>query len=335
MLELRNLSKSFENMPIVQGVSLEVADGEILALLGPSGSGKSTLLSLIAGLESPDAGQILWDGRDLAAVPAHQRGFGLMFQDFALFPHRNVGGNVAFGLELQGKTKAEIDARVREVLDLVNLGDFARRDISTLSGGEQQRVALARALAPAPRLLMLDEPLGSLDRVLADRLLADLVTTLRAFKQTSIYVTHDRREAFAVADRIAILNAGKIAQIGTPGDLYQHPASAFVARFLGMNNIFSARALRAKLKSSTDLPSADAGILLRPDGISIGDQGPAALRGTLRSAEFQGSFHRLSVELPDLGIVEFELPAGASLPKIGDKVSISFDPKTALQVLHA
>jgi ABC-type Fe3+/spermidine/putrescine transport system ATPase subunit len=334
MLELRNVSKNIDGRLIVNDVSLTVADGEILALLGPSGSGKSTLLTLIAGLELPDRGQILWDGRDLAAVPSHQRGFGLMFQDFALFPHRDVFANVAFGLELQAKSKTEIESRVREVLALVNLADFAKRDVSTLSGGEQQRVALARALAPGPRLLMLDEPLGSLDRVLADRLLADLVATLRSFQQTSIYVTHDRREAFAVADRIAILNAGRVAQIGAPAELYARPTSAFVARFLGMSNIFAAKDLPSKLSlAMPNLPTSGQ-ILLRSDALSLGDYGSVKLEGTLRSAEFQGPFHRLAVDLPDLGVIEFEHPAGDPLPKIGSKLTLSFDPGKAIQPLH-
>jgi len=236
-LEVRNLSKFFGPIKAVDGVSFSLDQGEIVALLGPSGSGKSTLLSLIAGLEMPDTGEILWDGESLANVPPHRRGFGLMFQDYALFPHKNVTQNVGFGLQMQGKGRAEIAAGVRWALDLVGLSGFEQRDVNTLSGGEQQRVALARSLAPRPRLLMLDEPIGALDRNLRDRLLAELPDLLGRLNQTALYVTHDQEEAFALADRVLILQAGKVVQAGTPSEIHAHPATPYVAEFLGLSRI--------------------------------------------------------------------------------------------------
>ena len=201
-------------------MSFDVASSEIVCLLGPSGCGKTTLLNIIAGLEQPESGQVLVEGQDIAGTPVHRRGFGLMFQDLALFPHKNVRDNVAFGLRMANLAPQAIDLRVREVLELVGLAGFEQRDVNQLSGGEQQRVALARSLAPRPRLLMLDEPLSSLDRALRERLMNELRDILTRVGQTAIYVTHDQQEAFALADRVVILNAGRVAQIGTPQQVY-------------------------------------------------------------------------------------------------------------------
>jgi len=217
----------------VDGVSLEVAPGEVLALLGPSGSGKSTLLRAIAGLERPSAGTITWDGRDLAGVPVHRRGFGLMFQDGQLFAHRSVARNVSFGLEMAHVPRAEQRARVAELLAVVGLEGFGDRDVASLSGGERQRVALARALAPEPALLLLDEPLSALDRALRERLAAEVRTALKATGTTAVFVTHDHDEAFAVADRIAVLDQARLLQVDGPVELWRRPASRRVAEFLG------------------------------------------------------------------------------------------------------
>jgi len=217
----------------VDDVSVEVAPGEVLALLGPSGSGKSTLLRAIVGLERPTSGAISWDGRELADVPVHRRGFGLMFQDGQLFAHRSVARNVSFGLEMAGTPRAEQRARVTELLDAVGLGGFADREVSSLSGGERQRVALARALAPRPKLLLLDEPLSALDRALREHLAAEVRTALKATGTTAIFVTHDHDEAFAVADRIAVLDRARLLQVETPVGLWRHPATVRVAEFLG------------------------------------------------------------------------------------------------------
>ncbi len=216
----------------VEGVSLDVGRGEVVALLGPSGCGKSSLLRAVAGLEPLVAGDVLWDGESVVAVPVHRRGFGLMFQDGQLFPHRDVAGNVAYGLH--GLPRPEQQARVRALLDLVGLAGYGGREVSTLSGGERQRVALARSLAPRPRLLMLDEPLSALDRTLRERLTGDVARILRRSATTSLYVTHDHAEARAVADRVGIMVAGRLLQVGTPDEVWGAPASEEVARFLGL-----------------------------------------------------------------------------------------------------
>lgn len=222
----------------VAGVTLEVPAGEVLALLGPSGCGKSSLLRAVAGLEPPTSGAVTWDGIDLAAVPVHRRGFGLVFQDGQLFPHRDVAGNVAYGL--RGLTRDARAARVAELLDLVGLPGYDRRPVATLSGGERQRVALARSLAPRPRLLLLDEPLSALDRSLRERLADDLRRALVATATTALFVTHDQDEAATVADRVAVMSAGRLLQVDAPEALWRRPASREVAEFLGYRTFLGA-----------------------------------------------------------------------------------------------
>jgi thiamine transport system ATP-binding protein len=223
----------------VDRLSLEVAAGEVVALLGPSGCGKSSALRAIAGLEPVAGGSITFAGRDLAGVPVHQRDLGLMFQDHALFPNLDVAGNIAFGLRMHRWARPRIEARVGELLELVDLVGFGRRSVAALSGGEAQRVALARALAPEPQLLILDEPLGALDRGLREQLTRDVRGLLKQLGQTALHVTHDQAEAFALADRVAVLRAGRLVQIGEPADLWHRPVDAFVARFLGHTNIWA------------------------------------------------------------------------------------------------
>ena len=266
MLNLSHISKTYENQPLLTDVSLTVDAGETICLLGASGSGKSTLLRIIAGLEPPEAGRVLWDGADLAPIPPHARDFGLVFQDYALFPHLTVFENAAFGLRMRSHSslrgaerrsnlpaiqeiasqrtlamtaarKTEISNRVAEVLELVNLSNFGNRRVTDLSGGEQQRVALARALAPNPRLLMFDEPLGALDRALKEELLHELRAILHRTQIPAIYVTHDQEEAFAIADRILLLHAGVIVRAGTPSEVWNDPQSAWAARFLDAGNV--------------------------------------------------------------------------------------------------
>ena len=237
MLEVRDISKTYEGKPLLKRISLTVGAGETVCLLGKSGSGKSTLLRIIAGLEEPEAGQILWDGIDLSSTPPHLRDFGLVFQDYALFPHLNVYDNVAFGLRMRRMPPEEISRRVASALEMVNLSGFETRNVTDLSGGEQQRVALARALAPRPRLLMFDEPLGALDRALREDLLNELRSILRQTDIPAIYVTHDQEEAFAIADRVLILHDGDILREGPPVDIWANPGYAWVAEFLGLGNI--------------------------------------------------------------------------------------------------
>ena len=236
LLEIRDITKSYQNHPLLSGISFSVEKDETVCLLGPSGGGKSTILRIIAGLETAEDGQVLWQGRIINALPSYLRKFGLMFQDYALFPHMNVRENVAFGLRMQKMPDNKIKESVTEALDLVNMGNFADRRVTDLSGGEQQRVALARALAPQPQLLMLDEPLGALDRTLREKLGAELRGLLRKMKIPAIYVTHDQQEAFSIADRILVLHEGRIVQTGTPFEVYSLPASPWLATFFGMDN---------------------------------------------------------------------------------------------------
>ncbi len=244
LLEVSHVSKSYPGLPVLEEASFGVAAGEIVCLLGPSGCGKTTLLRIVAGLEAPDTGQVIFDGRDLAETPVHQRNFGFMFQDYALFPHKDVTANVAFGPRMQGLPPAEIAARVREGLALVGLSGYDGRRVIELSGGEQQRVALARSLAARPRLLLLDEPLGALDRAMREQLMNDLRAILKRLGLTAIYVTHDQEEAFAIADRVLIMRArpesgqgGWIEQDDRPDQVYRYPATPYVARFLGFHNL--------------------------------------------------------------------------------------------------
>jgi len=237
MLEVHHIFKTYEGKPLLKDISFKVDTGETICLLGASGSGKSTLLRIIAGLEDSDSGFVSFNGVDLTSTPPHLRDFGLVFQDYALFPHLNVYDNVAFGLKMRHLHPNEITQRVAKSLETVNLGGFENRQVTDLSGGEQQRVALARALATRPRLLMFDEPLGALDRTLREDLLNELRIILHQTNIPAIYVTHDQEEAFAIADRILILHNGEIIREGTPADVWANPKSAFVARFLGLGNV--------------------------------------------------------------------------------------------------
>jgi putative spermidine/putrescine transport system ATP-binding protein len=236
-LVLRSLRKSFGNAVAVDGVDLEVRRGEFLTLLGPSGSGKTTTLRMVAGFMSPSGGSIEIDGRDMTRVPPYRRDVGMVFQNYALFPHMTAAQNVAFPLRMRGRPKAEIERRVAEALSLVKLGDLGGRFPRQLSGGQQQRVALARAVVFEPRLLLMDEPLGALDRKLRKSLQLEIIHVSRQLGATVLYVTHDQEEALMMSDRIAIFSAGRIEQLGTGDDLYDRPASLFVADFIGESNI--------------------------------------------------------------------------------------------------
>ena len=305
MLQVADVSVQLEERRALDRVSLGVDDGEVVALLGPSGSGKTTLLRVIAGLQRPDSGRVLLDGRDLSPVPPHRRGIGYVFQDHALFHHRDVAGNVAFGLRMRNEPKEVIERRTHELLDLVGLAGFERRSVATLSGGEQQRIALARALAPEPRILLLDEPLGSLDRRLRDRLLEDLERIFEQIGVTAVYVTHDQTEAFALGDLVAVMREGKIVQTGAPDDVWAHPVDVDTARFLGFRNVRGNRAVR-------------------PEAVNVkridGTRGNAVVEAVSR----QGPTVRLRVRLDDGEILD-AIVTSLEHPLPGEPVLVTVD----------
>jgi ABC-type Fe3+/spermidine/putrescine transport system ATPase subunit len=239
MLEVRDLVVRFGEATALDGFDLAVADRTVAALIGPSGSGKSTLLRVIAGLEQPHRGDVRWDDESILEVPPHRRDFGMMFQDYALFPHRTVAQNVAFGLRMRRLPSDDIATQTEAALDLVGLTGYGGRSVGTLSGGEQQRVALARTLAPAPRLVLLDEPLGSLDRALRERLVEEMRAIFESVGATALYVTHDRDEAFAIAERVAVIDRGRIIAEGTPQELWNHPPTLRAADLVGVEHRLS------------------------------------------------------------------------------------------------
>ena len=337
-LSVRSIHKSYQQGdPALAGVSFDQEIGEVVAVLGPSGCGKSTLLSIIAGLVEPDRGSVHWNGEDLREIPPHRRGFGLMFQDYALFPHMRVWDNVAFGLRMQGLPRPAIDREVAQTLEMVGLPGFEQRDVNQLSGGEQQRVALARAIAPKPELLMLDEPLGSLDRKLREQLLYDLREIIRSAHQATLYVTHDQEEAFSIADRMVVMRAGRVVQVGTPQEIYQQPNSAFVARFVGLDNLIRGEARGKQVETPLGIfplqenVSGPVLVLLRPDS-AVFDGEKANLRGKVEEIVFQGATSRVSLTHEDSHLaLRFELPTAGDLPSSGEMVAFGIDPGKAVQ----
>jgi ABC-type Fe3+/spermidine/putrescine transport system ATPase subunit len=319
MLSIEAVGVAYEGAAVLHGVDLTVAQGEIVTLLGPSGCGKTTLLRAVAGLEPIQGGDIRIHGQSMQAVPVHARGFGLMFQAFALFPHMTVADNVRFGLKMQRLPRAQQAERVEAMLSLVGLAGYGERDVAQLSGGEQQRVALARSLAPNPRLLMLDEPLGALDAALKDRLMVDLRTIIKSVGLTALYVTHDQQEAFAISDRVAVMNAGVIEQIAPPDVLYRRPETVFVAQFLGLNNIFSmSHPVIARL---SNVPQAEA-VLLHPDDVRLAENGEIV--GRVVERVYQGRAYRLKVGLDDGATLILHVNHAA--PDVGATVNLAVDP---------
>ena len=330
MLRIAGLSHAYDDLISLRDVSLAVKDGEIVCLLGPSGCGKTTLLRIIAGLETDYEGRITLDGADIRPVPAHKRGFGLMFQDFALFPHLSAAGNIAYGLKRLGLGREKANERVQSLLRRVGLEDLDERDVASLSGGQKQRVALARSLAPNPRLLMLDEPLGALDALLRDQLALELRRIIKEAGLSAIYVTHDHREAYAVADRIAVMNIGSVRQHDRPRQIYRRPASAFVARFLGLTNVFSASDNRLanllRLMDDSKLKGAP-WLLIHPAGVRVaGDDGNDAFEfdATIEDAVFRGGHFDLTAVAASGLPLSFRL---RELPvELGGDLRISLDP---------
>ncbi|NDZ82649.1 ABC transporter ATP-binding protein [Streptomyces sp. SID10853] len=330
MLQLDGVTVRFGQRVALDAVDLTVAEHETVCVLGPSGSGKSTLLRVVAGLQPASAGRVLLDGADQSGVPVHRRGVGLMFQDHQLFPQRDAGSNVAFGLRMRSVPRAEQERRVEELLELVGLPGAGRRAVAALSGGEQQRVALARALAPRPKLLMLDEPLGQLDRSLRERLVVELRGLFGRLGTTVLAVTHDQGEAFALADRVVVMRDGRIAQTGTPLEVWQRPASEFVARFLGFDNVVAATVTgRAADTPWGKIPVPDGSaqgegrLLVRPAGVRLAAPRDG-LRCTVEARTFRGS-HVAVLLSPEHGPqLEAECPL-LTAPAVGETVGAVFE----------
>ena len=284
LIAVQGVHKAFGPQVIALGdIDLEIYDNELFTLLGPSGCGKTTLLRILAGFEHPTSGRLLLEGRDIAGDPPYRRPLNTMFQSYALFPHLSVERNVAFGLEMLGWKRAEIKARVGEMLDIVHLGPFADRKPAQMSGGQQQRVALARALAPRPRVLLLDEPLSALDLKLRRAMQVELKRLQRDTAVTFVMVTHDQEEALALSDRIAVMNKGTVLQVGTPAEIYDHPRTAFVADFIGEANLVPGPLLGE---------SADATFSVRPECVRVEGCAPSGARsvpGVIESVTFLGS----------------------------------------------
>lgn len=330
-LEVIDLHKEYEGQPLLNGVDFQVNDGETLCLLGSSGSGKSTILRIIAGIEKPDSGMVIWNGMDLTAIPSYQRNFGLMFQDYALFPHLSVAENVAFGLRMRKIQKSVIEKRVEEALQRVDMAGFGNRRVTDLSGGEQQRIALARALAPRPGLIMLDEPLAALDHSLRVELQDELRILLHRSGIPAIYVTHDQEEAIVVSDRLALLNGGRIVQCDRTENVFHFPSSRWVAGFLGMSNflpgtVLSIDPFKVQTECGILLPYASSRkpemrpgdsitLLIKPTGVQLfaGKATMNRISGTVEEVSFRGDHYRLKVKLCGGTVFEFSSSSAATI----------------------
>jgi spermidine/putrescine transport system ATP-binding protein len=341
-IQLLDLQKHFRDVRAVDGVSLEVAAGEFFSLLGPSGCGKTTTLRMIGGFELPTGGRILLRGRDVTNDPPDKRPVNMVFQNYALFPHLDVGANVAFGLKRTHVAKPEITVRVGEALELVNLTGYERRKPNQLSGGQQQRVALARALVNRPQVLLLDEPLGALDLKLRRRLQVELKRIQAEVGITFVYVTHDQEEALTMSDRIAVMHAGKVEQLGTPEELYERPTSRFVADFIGSTNLLHGRLEAdgwARLDSGDLAPVAHEGLAtgttvelsVRPESIAlVPPSAEGAIRGTVEQAAYLGTTISYQVRTPGgLSMTVLTPKTGIRLP-VGSDVAVTWSPSEAL-----
>jgi spermidine/putrescine transport system ATP-binding protein len=341
LLELQGVSKSYGAVKVLEAVDLAVRDGEFITILGPSGSGKTTILRMIGGFTQPSGGQILLDGQDIVALPINRRPFNTVFQDYALFPHMTVAANVGYGLRVRGEAKAEIGRRVKEALALVQLGEFADRYPSQLSGGQRQRVALARAIICQPRLILLDEPLAALDVALRRQMQEFLKEIQRQIRTTFLFVTHDQEEAIAMADRICVMNDGRILQLGTAHDVYYRPASEFVARFFGENNLIEGRLeesqgdwrwivtpigrLRCAVDGQVELATAPAGqrafATFRPECVAAGPPAPNDnhVEGDVTHVSFGGASTSITLSVGEGGRTSLRL----RWPSRAEGVSIS------------
>ncbi|KKB12175.1 spermidine/putrescine ABC transporter ATP-binding protein [Devosia geojensis] len=319
--------------PSVDHVDFDLEKGEMLALLGPSGCGKTTILRMVAGLITPTSGRIRLDGRDMAEIPVHKRNMGMVFQSYALFPHMSVAENVAFGLEMRGVPKAERAARVERALDLVKLRGYGERRITQLSGGQQQRCAIARSLVIEPQLLLLDEPLSNLDAKLRDEMREEIRDIQARTGVTAIFVTHDQDEALSMADRLAVMSAGRIEQIGTPRQIFDRPATEFVANFIGAGNFLTGTVVEPHQANvpglgmvvfGLDAPlGKDVRLLVRPHRFTLNGKGENAFEGVVRHLVYRGDTLTLDVDVKDRTFL-VDLPTHAgTLPERGDRVTLT------------
>jgi len=329
---LHGVTRTFGGRPAADNVTLSIRRGEFFSLLGPSGCGKTTLMRIIAGFETADSGTVTLGGVDMAGVPPHRRDVNMVFQNYALFPHLSVAGNIAFGLRI---AKADdIDGRIRRALEKVNLAGYETRAVTTLSGGEQQRVALARAIVTGPRVLLLDEPLSALDLKLRKGLQAELRRLQRELAMTFVFVTHDQEEALAMSDRIAVLNGGRVEQVGTPEDIYERPATRFTAEFVGAGNFFEGsgdgRTFRTKEGLSFDAPaSGDAVILVRPEKMRIAAAGGLPCR--VEEILYQGASRSIILRTGERKLLVEDANDGSSARvKVGETAAVSWRPEDGL-----
>jgi putative spermidine/putrescine transport system ATP-binding protein len=349
-LSIKSVKKSFGGVTVVQNFNLDIGRGEFVSLLGPSGCGKTTVLRMVAGFEEPTAGQIIIGGKDVTRLKPNQRNIGMVFQAYALFPNLTVAQNIAFGLKVAGAGKAETDARVKEMLELIKLPQFGDRYPYQLSGGQQQRVALARALAPKPKVLLLDEPLSALDAKVRVSLRDEIRSIQKNLGITTIFVTHDQEEALSISDRIVVMYGGKAEQVGTPFEIYNRPATKFVANFVGTLNVLEGIVTDATTGAvkvgggdvllKNKLNGAKSGdtlsLALRPEAISLGRQPgrDATFAGEIAEVSFLGSVIRVRVRIngQQLSLDTFNSPTNPP-PFVGGAAEISFSPNDLL-ILH-
>ena len=339
-IELRGLSVRYKTLAALNSIDLEIREGEFFSLLGPSGCGKTTTLNIIGGFIEPDEGDVLIDGKVVNRIPPYRRPVNTVFQSYALFPHMTVAQNVGFGLRMAGVPAADIEQRTREALALVSLADFGSRRPDQLSGGQQQRVALARALVNRPSVLLLDEPLGALDLKLRKQMQSELTRIQREVGITFLYVTHDQDEAMTMSDRIAVMNRGTVAQVGTPQEIYERPSSLFVADFIGASNVFSGRVVgsigqwsivRLDLGQDVRVPASvaqngsQAWVVVRPDHMQLADTAPAssdlnAIAGAVKNVSFLGTHLQYAIATPrgiEITVIELAVPARSKVDQTG------------------
>ncbi|MEW1641507.1 MULTISPECIES: ABC transporter ATP-binding protein [unclassified Streptomyces] len=331
-----SVTVAYDGTVVLDALDLTVEPGEVMALLGPSGSGKTTALRAVAGFVRPVSGRVFLGGRDVTGLPPHRRGVGMVVQQYALFPHLRVEDNVAFGLKARKVPRGEIRPRVAEALEMVGMGEYARRHPRELSGGQQQRVAIARALAVRPGVLLLDEPLSALDAQLRSGMLAELARLHRELPEVSIlYVTHDQVEALTLADRIAVMNRARLQECGTPRELYRSPESEFTASFVGSANLLPVSVGERgvflgerRVEARGEVPGGRATLCVRPHLVGLGD-GPNQLAGVVREIQWRGATHRLYVEVDGRRVMA-DVPELRKPPVYGDEVTLHFAPEDAV-----